>query len=62
LHVRTHGPGAEHVFTARFHTDGVITNLSPIRLEPGDRNYLENSGHDLVIYYLKFTPSIPSQV
>jgi hypothetical protein len=51
LHLRTHGPGAEHVFTARFHTDGVITNLSPIRLEPGDQNYLENGGHDLVIYY-----------
>ena len=33
LHVRTHGPGAEHVFAARFHTDGVITNLSPVRLE-----------------------------
>ncbi len=51
LHVRTHGPGAEHVFAARFHTDGVITNLSPVRLEPGDQNYLENGGHDLVIYY-----------
>ncbi|HLZ31644.1 MAG TPA: hypothetical protein VKV73_30350 [Chloroflexota bacterium] len=51
LHVRTHGPGTEHVFSARFHTDGVIQNLSPIRLEADDQNYLENGGHDLVIYY-----------
>lgn len=51
LHLRTHGPGAEHVFSARFHTDGVIRDLSPVRLESDDQNYLENGGHDLVIYY-----------
>jgi hypothetical protein len=51
LHVRTHGPGTEHVFSAQFHTDGVITDLSPLRLEAADQNYLENGGHDLVIYY-----------
>ena len=47
LHVRTHGPGAEHVFSAQFHTDGVIRNVSPVRLESDDQNYLENGGHDL---------------
>ena len=51
LHLRTHGPGSEHVFSARFHTDGVITNLSPVRAESDDQNYLENGGHDLVIHY-----------
>jgi hypothetical protein len=51
LHVRTHGPGAEHVFSALIHTDGVITSLDPIRLESDDQNYLENGGHDLWIYY-----------
>jgi hypothetical protein len=30
---------------------GCENTFSPIRLEPGDQNYLENGGHDLVIYY-----------
>ena len=51
LHVRTHGPGAEHFFTARFHTDGVISNVTGVRLEADDQNYIENGGHDLVINY-----------
>ncbi|MBV9578500.1 MAG: hypothetical protein JO057_07925 [Chloroflexi bacterium] len=46
--MRPHRPGAEHIFSARFHTDGTFTNLSRVRLESDDQNYLENYGHDLV--------------
>ena len=51
LHLRTHGPGAEHSFTARLHTDGVFMDLSPVALEADDQSYLENGGHDLVIKF-----------
>ena len=52
MHLRTHGPGDEHHFTAYLHTDGVFVDVDSVRLESRDRFAVINGGHTLV---LKFT-------
>src|SRR6266849_1468722 len=37
FHLRTHGPGAEHVFDAVLHTKGTFENVDVVKLENDDR-------------------------
>src|SRR5215467_1972127 len=56
LHLRTHGPGAEHDFDAVLRTDGVFDNVDPVQLDPrnNDRVELRDGGHALVIHFHTF--------
>ncbi|HZT06727.1 MAG TPA: hypothetical protein VFC51_06825 [Chloroflexota bacterium] len=49
FHVRTHGPGEQHFFTARLHTDGVFQNVDTVRLESRDDARIVDGGHTLVL-------------
>jgi len=46
-HLRTHGPGTEHLFTARIHTDGTFEAVQPVLLETGDTFTVTDGGHTL---------------
>ena len=48
-HLRTHGPGAEHFFVARLHTDGVFIDVSTVRAESRDSVTITDGGHTLLI-------------
>lgn len=50
-HLRTHGPDAEHYFTARLHTSGIFDNVDPIKLEPDDQADVLDGGHTLQIKF-----------
>ncbi|HLH74594.1 MAG TPA: hypothetical protein VKX96_15000 [Chloroflexota bacterium] len=50
-HLRTHGPGAEHDFTARVHTNGIFEDVSPFRLESGDTFDVVDGGHTLLLHF-----------
>lgn len=54
IHLRTHGPGAEHDFDATLHTKGIFENVDPIRLEDGDRVDVLDGGHALAIHFHTF--------
>ena len=51
MHVRTHGPGSEHDFVARMHTDGIFTNVDTARLESRDKIAVADGGHTLVLRF-----------
>jgi len=54
IHLRTHGPGAEHLFTAHLHTDGVFTDVDTVRLESRDSFAVLDGGHTLVLRFRTF--------
>jgi hypothetical protein len=54
LHLRTHGPGAEHDFDAVLRTNGTFENVDAIRLEDGDRVDVLDGGHTLAIHFHTF--------
>lgn len=49
MHLRTHGPGAEHHFTARLHSDGIFEDVEAVRLENADNFAVVGAGHTLLI-------------
>ena len=51
FHLRTHGPGAEHVFDAVLRTKGTFENVDVVKLEKDDRVDLQEGGHKLVIHF-----------
>jgi hypothetical protein len=51
LHLRTHGPGEKHDFVAHLRTDGTFEDVSPVRLEDGDRVDVVDGGHELLIEF-----------
>ncbi|MEA2641993.1 MAG: outer membrane protein [Chloroflexota bacterium] len=51
VHLATHGPGDEHNFDARIHTEGVIENVVTTRLENRDNYRIEDGGHTLVLHF-----------
>jgi hypothetical protein len=54
FHLRTHGPGAEHVFDAVLRTKGTFENVDVVKLEKDDRVDLLDGGHKLVIHFHTF--------
>jgi hypothetical protein len=54
IHLRTHGPGAEHDFDATLRTNGTFQNVDPVRLEAGDKVDVLDGGHRLVIHFHTF--------
>jgi len=50
-HLRTHGPGADHLFTARLHTNGTFENVQPVLLESGDSYAVTDGGHTLLLHF-----------
>src|SRR3989304_1504390 len=51
MHLRTHGPGDEHLFTARLRTDGIFVNVDAVRLENRDNFAVLDGGHTLVLKF-----------
>ncbi len=51
MHLRTHGPGDEHLFTARLHTDGLFEDVQAVRLESADSFKVTNGGHTLLLRF-----------
>ena len=51
LHLRTHGPGDEHYFTARLHTDGVFEDVDAVRLENRDNFEVTDGGHTILLRF-----------
>lgn len=51
LHLRTHGPDEEHLFTARLWTDGTFTDVDAVRLESRDDFAVIDGGHTLVLRF-----------
>ncbi len=51
LHLRTHGPGDEHLFVARLHTDGTFENVDAVRLESVDNYAVTDGGHTLLLRF-----------
>ena len=54
LHLRTHGPGAQHDFDAVLRTRGTFENVSVIKLEDGDRVDVTDGGHTMTIHFHTF--------
>jgi hypothetical protein len=54
FHLRTHGPGAEHVFDAVLRTKGTFENVDVVKLEQDDHVDLLDGGHKLVIHFHTF--------
>jgi hypothetical protein len=48
-HLRTHGPGAEHLFVARLHTDGQFVDVTTVRGEGRDDVAILDGGHTLLL-------------
>lgn len=51
MHLRTHGPGDEHFFVARLHTDGIFEDVDTVRLENRDNFEVLDGGHVLVLRF-----------
>lgn len=51
FHLRTHGPGQEHRFEARLHSDGTFVDVDTVRLESRDAVALRDGGHTLVLKF-----------
>lgn len=51
FHLRTHGPGAEHVFDAVLHTKGTFENVDVVKLENDDRADVLDGGHTLSLHF-----------
>lgn len=51
MHLRTHGPGEEHLFTARLHTDGIFEDIDTVRLESRDKYQVLDGGHTLLLRF-----------
>ena len=51
IHVRTHGPGAEHDFDAILRTRGTFENVDVVKLEDGDHVDVLDGGHELAIHF-----------
>ena len=54
VHLRTHGPGAEHVFDAVLRTKGTFENVDVVKLEKDDRVDVLDGGHKMVIHFHTF--------
>jgi hypothetical protein len=54
FHLRTHGPGAEHVFDAVLKTKGTFENVSVVKLENDDRVDVVDAGHKMIIHFHTF--------
>jgi hypothetical protein len=54
IHLRTHGPGAEHDFDAVLRTSGTFENVDVVKLEDGDRADVLDGGHELVLHFHTF--------
>ncbi|MBV9578497.1 MAG: hypothetical protein JO057_07910 [Chloroflexi bacterium] len=50
-HLRTHGPGAEHVFDGRLHSDGTFETVDFVKLEADDNVYVTDGGHTLIVHF-----------
>lgn len=50
-HLRTHGPGARHEFSARLTTDGTFTAVDAVRLEHRDRIAITDGGRTLRLHW-----------
>ncbi len=54
-HLRTHGPGAEHVFDGVLHSDsGTFEDVNVVKLEADDNVYVTDGGHTLVVHFHTF--------
>lgn len=51
MHLRTHGPGEEHIFTARLRTDGIFYDVDAVRLESRDNFAVLDGGHTIVMRF-----------
>lgn len=51
IHLRTHGPGEDHRFVARLHTDGVFQDVDAVRLESRDNFAVLDGGHTIVMRF-----------
>jgi hypothetical protein len=51
MHLRTHGPGDEHLFVAHLHTDGTFQNVDSVRLENKDNFSVDDGGHELTLHF-----------
>ncbi|MBV9356840.1 MAG: hypothetical protein JO023_15105 [Chloroflexi bacterium] len=51
FHLRTHGPGDEHLFVAQLHTNGTFENVDSVRLENRDNFSVDEGGHELVLHF-----------
>jgi hypothetical protein len=49
MHLRTHGPGEEHLFVARIHTDGQFVDVTSVGGEGRDSVAIVDGGHTLVL-------------
>jgi hypothetical protein len=49
MHLRTHGPGEEHLFVARLHTDGQFVDVTNVRGEGRDHVAIVDGGHTLLV-------------
>ena len=54
LHLRTHGPAAEHDFDAVLSTRGTFEDVDVVKLEDGDRVDVADGGHRLIIHFHTF--------
>jgi hypothetical protein len=54
FHLRTHGPGAEHVFDAVLRTKGTFENVDVVKLEGDDHVDVLDGGHKLAIHFHTF--------
>lgn len=50
-HLRTHGPGNHHEFSARLHTDGEFADVDTVRLESRDDVAVVDGGKTLVLRF-----------
>lgn len=51
MHLRTHGPGSEHDFVARLHSDGIFYNVDAVRLESADKFSVTDGGHTILLHF-----------
>ncbi len=51
MHLRTHGPEEDHLFTARLRTDGEFEDVDSVRLESRDDFAVVDGGHVLLMRF-----------
>lgn len=51
MHLRTHGPGSEHDFVARLHTNGIFDSVNAVRLESADKFVVTDGGHTILLHF-----------
>ena len=51
FHLRTHGPGDQHLFEARLRTDGEFVDVDTVRLESRDDVAVVDGGHTLLLRF-----------